>query len=118
MSGHLYAAKVQGAVRAMQMAQQIPTFVMALGLLLGPMTLGSAAVPTGSVLADAEDGNRDHELSRTQATALVQRRYAARVVKASSADEAGRHIYVFRLLSEGGKVWTVRIDARSGAEVP
>jgi len=93
----------------MQMAQQIPTFVMALGLLLGPMTLGSAAVSSDPVLA---------ELSRTQATALVQRRYAARVVKVSSADEAGRHVYVFRLLSEGGKVWTVRIDARSGAEVP
>jgi uncharacterized membrane protein YkoI len=39
-------------------------------------------------------------------------------VRAWSADEGGRHVYVFRLLSEGGKVWTVRIDARSGAEVP
>jgi len=25
---------------------------------------------------------------------------------------------VFRLLSAGGKVWIVRVDARSGAEVP
>jgi len=102
----------------MQQAQHIPTFVMAFGLLLGAMSLGSGAVSRDAVLADAEGSSRDHELSRTQATALVQRRYAARVVRASSADESGRHIYVFRLLSEGGKVWTVRIDARSGAEVP
>jgi uncharacterized membrane protein YkoI len=108
----------RGAVRAMQQAQHIPAFVMAFGLLLGAMSLGSGAVSRDPVLADAEGSSRDHELSRTQATALVQRRYAARVVRASSADEGGRHIYVFRLLSEGGKVWTVRIDARSGAEIP
>jgi hypothetical protein len=105
----LDTANVSGAVRAMQLAQQIPRFVMAFGLLLGSMSFDSAA---------AEDASRDHELSRTQATALVQRRYAARVVRASSADEGGRHIYVFRLLSEGGKVWTVRIDAHNGAEIP
>jgi len=50
--------------------------------------------------------------------ALVQKRYGARVVRADSTDQAGRHLYVFRLLSAGGKVWIVRVDARSGAEVP
>lgn len=59
----------------------------------------------------------EHELTPSQATALVQQRYAARVVRASSTDEGGRHIYVFRLLSQAGKVWEVHIDARSGAEV-
>jgi|NGEPerStandDraft_6_1074524.scaffolds.fasta_scaffold18492_4 hypothetical protein len=103
----------------MQQAQQIPGIVMTFGLLLVPMSLGSAAGSPDPVLAVAEDSNpTEHDLTRTQATALVQRRYAARVVRAWSADEGGRHVYVFRLLSEGGKVWTVRIDARSGAEVP
>jgi len=59
-----------------------------------------------------------HELSRAQAIALVQRRYHARVVRtAVLRGPAGRHLYVFRLLSASGRVWTVRIDAHTGAEV-
>ena len=106
----LDTANVSGAVRAMQQAQQIPGLVMAVGLLLMPLSAGRTAEPPNPM--------PEHELTRTQATALVQKRYAARVVRAASADESGRHMYVFRLLSEGGKVWSVRIDARSGAEVP
>jgi uncharacterized membrane protein YkoI len=104
----------------MQQAPHIPTLVMAFGLMLVPLTFGTAAGSSEAVMTEAEDGNRaDHELTRTQAMALVQRRYAARVVRTSSAaEDGGRHVYVFRLLSEGGKVWTVRIDARNGAELP
>ena len=50
--------------------------------------------------------------------ALVQKRYGARVVRTDIADQGGRRLYVFRLLSSGGKVWIVRVDARSGTEVP
>jgi uncharacterized membrane protein YkoI len=60
----------------------------------------------------------EHELSREQAVALVQKRYGARVVRADIADQDGRHVYVFRLLSADGKVWIVRVDARSGTEMP
>jgi uncharacterized membrane protein YkoI len=49
---------------------------------------------------------------------LVQKRYGARVVRTDIADQEGRRLYVFRLLSGAGKVWVVRVDARSGAEVP
>ena len=59
------------------------------------------------------------ELSRAQAIALVQRRYHARVVRSAlQQDRSGRRVYVLRLLSAGGKVWSVRIDAHSGAELP
>lgn len=59
-------------------------------------------------------------LSREQAAQEIQKRYggSARVVRADSVDQGGRRIYVFRLLSGSGKVWIVRIDAHSGAEVP
>ena len=67
-------------------------------------------------------GNVDQhrqQLSRAEAVALVQRRYRARVVRTHLLQDAnGRPIYEFRLLSPGGKVWTVRIDAYSGAEMP
>jgi hypothetical protein len=62
---------------------------------------------------------RGRELSRAEAVALVQRRYHARVVRTHLLQDAnGRPIYEFRLLSAGGKVWTVHIDAYSGAELP
>ena len=71
-----------------------------------------------AVAASAAEGDRaEHELTQSQATALVQQRYAARVVRASRTDEGGHHVYVFRLLSQAGKVWEVHIDARSGAEL-
>ena len=72
----------------------------------------------GALAAGEQPVRAEPELSRVQATEIVQRRYGARVVRASDADEGGRHIYVFKLLSDAGKVWTVRIDAHSGTEVP
>lgn len=83
----------------------------------------AAGAPAPTSVAVAEDSGKSNqpsntELTRTQAQALVQKRYGARVVRVSTADEDGRHIYVFRLLSTGGKVWTVRIDAQSGVELP
>jgi hypothetical protein len=72
-------------------------------------TPGAAALPPAA-------GNA---LSKAQAIALVQGRYRARVVRTTlSQDKGGRPLYVFRLLSGSGKVWTVRIDAHTGAEIP
>ena len=61
-----------------------------------------------------------HELSREQAVQMLHERYGsqARVVRADVTDQDGRRIYVFRLLSVNGRIWIVRIDAHSGAEVP
>ena len=61
-----------------------------------------------------------HEISREQATQVLQQRYgtAARIVRTDVIEKGGRHVYVFRLLSVNGKVWIVHIDAQSGAEVP
>jgi uncharacterized membrane protein YkoI len=65
------------------------------------------------------DESRAQQLSRAQVVALVQHRYRARVVRTHLLQDAnGRALYEFRLLSSAGKVWTVRIDAYSGAELP
>jgi hypothetical protein len=53
-------------------------------------------------------------VSMDQAIAQVERRYKARVVRAEQAESNGRRIYVLRLLSEEGRVWTVRVDAETG----
>ena len=53
-------------------------------------------------------------VSMDQAVKMVERRFHARVVKAETERDNGRTVYVLRLLSDAGKVWTVRVDARDG----
>jgi uncharacterized membrane protein YkoI len=50
-----------------------------------------------------------------QAVRMVEQRYRARVVKAESRKDNGRTTYVLKLLNDSGKVWTVHVDAASGA---
>ncbi len=54
-------------------------------------------------------------VSMDQAVRMVEERYHARVVKAQTAQEEGRRLYVLRLLNDAGKVWTVRVDAADGS---
>jgi uncharacterized membrane protein YkoI len=89
-------------------------------LLFAAAVLGAAGLCAASPQsqAPAPQSRTDHELSREEATALIQKRYGARVVRTDIADQDGRRLYVFRLLSSASKVWIVRVDARTGAEVP
>ncbi len=89
-------------------------------LLCAAVVFGSAGLCGASPQAPppALQSRADHELSREEAMVLVQKRYGARVVRTDIADQEGRRLYVFRLLSSAGKVWIVRVDARNGAEVP
>ncbi len=96
---------------------------VALGVALGAALWAAlGAAPLSAVTPDSAAVTRqpqaEHELSREQAVALVQARYGARVVRTDFIDQDGRHLYVFRLLSAAGKVWIVRLDARTGTEVP
>jgi uncharacterized membrane protein YkoI len=78
-----------------------------------------AATPNSAAVPQPEGAEHAaHDLSREQAVAMVQTRYGARVVRTDFVDQDGRHLYVFRLLSAAGKVWIVRVDARTGSEVP
>ena len=88
--------------------------VAALGAGLGAPLF--AATPSSATAPPPQ--HAEHELSREQAVALAQTRYGARVVRTDFIDQDGRHLYVFRLLSAAGKVWIVRLDARTGTEVP
>lgn len=54
-------------------------------------------------------------MSMDQAVKMAEQRFHARVVKAEAEQENGRTVYVLRLLNEAGRVWTVRVDAASGA---
>lgn len=54
-------------------------------------------------------------ISLDQAVAMAERRFNAKVVRAGVSESNGRRVYVLRLLSEQGRVWTVRVDADSGS---
>jgi uncharacterized membrane protein YkoI len=54
-------------------------------------------------------------VSLDQAAEMAQRRYRAKAVKAETVQIGDRRVHQIRLLSPEGKVWTVRVDAESGA---
>lgn len=54
-------------------------------------------------------------VSMDQAVRMAEQRYHARVVKAEAQRDNGHTVYVLRLLNDAGRVWTVRVDAASGA---
>jgi hypothetical protein len=56
-------------------------------------------------------------VSLDRAIEQAERRYHARVVRANTVEADGRMVHVLRLLSEKGRVWTIRIDAASGGEL-
>ena len=91
--------------------------------LLVACALCAAAVATGAALVAAAASRPSAtsvampraDLSMDQAVRMVEERYHARVVKAETQRDEGRTLYVLRLLDEAGRVWTVRVDAASGA---
>ena len=73
-----------------------------------PATRPAGPEPTVVVLTAAS-------MSIDQAVKMAEQRFHARVVKAETERENGHTVYVLRLLNESGRVWTVRVDAASGA---
>jgi len=58
---------------------------------------------------------RTGALTLDQAIEMAERRFHARVVRASLDESNGQRVYVLRMLSEQGRVWTVRVDAQTGS---
>ncbi len=77
--------------------------------------LPAAAAEPGGGIAPGRAMAASSALSMDQAVKMVEQRYHARVVKAETERDKGRTVYVLRLLSDSGKVWTVRVDAADGA---
>ncbi len=69
----------------------------------------------GAVANDAPPAVTRAGMSLDEAVQMVQQRFNARVVRAETRSDNGRTVYHLRLLSSDGKVWTVRVDAQSGA---
>ncbi|HET9862999.1 MAG TPA: PepSY domain-containing protein [Steroidobacteraceae bacterium] len=87
---------------------------------LGPLSLAHGVPATAPVSSGSNYESRDAEFSRHDGISLdeavrrAEAQYRARVVRTEVQDEDGRKVYVLKLLSEGGRVITVRIDAATG----
>ena len=75
----------------------------------GPVPGGSNVELPGRVSDAQRDG-----ISLDEAVRRAEAQYHARVVRTDVQDEDGRTVYVLKLLSEDGRVITVRIDAATG----
>jgi Peptidase propeptide and YPEB domain len=92
-----------------------------LALVLAGLVLAAAALP--AAVADGAGNERllagarrldGRPLSLEEAVELVKRRYDARVVRAEEATEGAEAVYRIRLLAADGRVFTVRVNARTG----
>jgi uncharacterized membrane protein YkoI len=74
------------------------------------------AVPVAQARPGKDAAAESREMSLDQAVAMAEKRHKARVVRAETTSVDGRRVYVLRLLSEEGRVWTVKVDAATGQE--
>jgi hypothetical protein len=70
---------------------------------------GTGIEDRSGAVAELHDG-----ISLDEAVRRAEAQYRARVVRTEVQDEDGRKVYVLKLLSEDGRVVTVRIDAATG----
>lgn len=98
----------QGLVPAALIALGLGSFSQAHGM-PGPMVQGGSNLETQYI----EDARHDG-ISLDEAVRRAEQQFRARVVRTDVQDEDGRKVYVLKLLSENGRVMTVRIDAATG----
>jgi uncharacterized membrane protein YkoI len=91
----------------------LPVLALAMGL----QTALAAPAITGTL-----DGSKDMRsvrlaaagVSLDEAVAMVRNRYGGKVIGADTVEEHGRKVHVIKLLSDKGRVRTVKVDAESG----
>jgi hypothetical protein len=98
----------QGVVPAMFVVAGFATFTHAHSM-PGPAHPGAGHKDRASLVEMRRDG-----ISLDEAVSRAQQQYRARVVRTDVQDEDGRKVYVLKLLSDDGRVFTVRIDAATG----
>jgi hypothetical protein len=79
---------------------------------LGPLcVLGVAPRSAQAAPAATAPGS----MTMDQAVKMAEKKFHARVVKAETQKDGGKSVYVLRLLNDTGHVWTVHVDAATGA---
>jgi Peptidase propeptide and YPEB domain len=113
---HAQRVKLAPAMKKLRQGL-VPAALIALGIaplsqancLPSPVTSGTGAIERVELAAVRRDG-----ISLDEAVRRAEAQYHAKVVRTDVQDEDGRTVYVLKLLSEDGRVITVRIDAATG----
>ena len=59
-------------------------------------------------------GQQAEQISRDQAVDIVRSRYGGKVLGASKSSQGGRPVYSVKILTDDGRVRTIRVDGVSG----
>lgn len=73
--------------------------------------LSCAPTPAHAAPAPAAAGM----MTMDQAVKMAEKRFHARVINAGTQKDGGKNVYVLKLLNDTGRVWTVHVDAATGA---
>lgn len=57
------------------------------------------------------------EVSQDRIVSAAEKRHGAKVVKVEEGTHKGKRVYVLRLLSKEGRVWTIKVDPETGGEI-
>jgi len=90
----------------------LPALALTLGLL--PALAAPASGAQQDTGAPAIIRLAKGEMSLDQAVAMVRKRFGGKVISAETVSDGGKTTYVIKLLSDEGRVRTVRVDAESG----
>ena len=91
----------------------MPALALALGL-LATLAAPASAVAQPEPRAPAMIRLAKGEMNLDQAVAMVRKRYGGKVISAETVSDGGKTTHVIKLLSDQGRVRTVRVDAESG----
>lgn len=83
-------------------------------LVAGDLALAAQSAPPQAPAEGHPPLAAQPALSLDRAIAVAEQHFKARVVRAAEEVIEGHPVYVLRLLSEEGRVWTVRVDAQTG----
>jgi len=97
----------KGLVPIALLAVSFASFTQAHGM--PGYVVGGSAEQRAGMVAEKRDG-----ISLDEAVRRAEAQYRAKVVRTDVQDEDGRKVYVLKLLSEDGRVVTVRVDAATG----
>ena len=88
---------------------------MAPELIAGALAVGAPnAPPSPHAAVQRSLRHAAVDVSMDEAVSLAERHYRARVVRAETATQGTRTIYLLRMLDGAGRVFSVRVDAASG----
>lgn len=104
----LVMKRIRRTVLPALLAASLATFAQARGL-PGSQAGGSNVEELPVMMDVYRDG-----ISLDEAVRRAEAQYHAKVVRTDVQDEDGRKVYVLKLLSEDGRVITVRVDAATG----